>query len=76
MPSVALISAYLVGVFVGIWRTDAPPVRRVGLALLWPVAVLACAVTLTILSISAAVLFPVIGIAALAAGVGWMVFLG
>ena len=76
MPPVTLLWAYFVGVLVGLWRTDAPPARRVGLALVWPVAVLACVVTLTMLSISAALLFPVIGIAALAAGGAAWIFWG
>lgn len=71
----ALISAYFAGVLIGLWRTDAPPLRRLGLALLWPLAAVACAVTLTALSIATVVLFPVIGLAAvLAIGVGWAVF--
>jgi hypothetical protein len=65
---VALIWAYFLGVLVGLWRTDAPPLKRLGLAMVWPVAAAACAVTLTILTISAAVLFPFVGIAALIAG--------
>lgn len=41
--------------------------------MVWPLAALACVVTLTILSISAAVLFPMLGIAALVAGAAaWM----
>ena len=68
-----LLWAYFVGVLVGLWRTDAPLARRIGLALAWPVAVLACIVTLTILAIAAAVLFPAIGITALlAGGAAWM----
>jgi hypothetical protein len=65
---VTLVWAYLLGVLVGLWRTDAPPLQRLGLSLLWPVAVLACVVTLSILSIAAAILFPVVGVAALVAG--------
>jgi len=70
---VELISAYFAGVLVGLWRTDAPPLRRLGLALLWPLAAVACAVTLTALSIATAILFPAIGLTALAIGVGWAV---
>ena len=71
-----LIAVYFAGVIVGLWRTDAPPAKRLGLALLWPVAAAACVVTLTVLSIATAVLFPMIGIAAAMAalGVGWMVW--
>jgi len=74
IPDVSLIAAYFAGVIVGLWRTDAPPVQRIGLALLWPVAAVACVVTLTVLSVSAAVLFPIIGVAALVVGAGWVVF--
>ena len=67
------LAVYLGGVAVGIWRTDATPVRRIGLALLWPLAVVACGVTLTMLAVAAGVLFPLVGVAALAAagGVWW-----
>jgi hypothetical protein len=75
MRPVPWLWAYFLGVLVGLWRIDAPPVQRIGLALVWPVAILACLVTLTMLSISAAVLFPLIGIAALAAGgAAWMIW--
>ena len=75
MPPVTWLWAYFLGVLVGLWRTDAPPVQRIGLALVWPIALLACVVTLTMLSISAAVLFPMIGIAALTAGgAAWMIW--
>ena len=69
-----LISAYFAGVLVGLWRTDAPPLKRVGLAMLWPLAAVACVITLTVLSIATAILFPAIGLAALAIGVGWAGF--
>jgi len=75
MQPVTLLWAYFVGVLVGLWRTDAPLVPRIGLALVWPVAALACVSTLTILAISAAVLFPAIGITALVAGgAAWMIW--
>ncbi len=70
-----LLWAYFVGVLVGLWRTDAPPAKRIGLALVWPVAPLACVVTLTILAIAVVVLFPAIGITALlAGGAAWMIW--
>jgi hypothetical protein len=65
-----LLVLYLVGVAIGLWRVDAPPVRRIGLALLWPLALIACGVTLTMLAVAAGVLFPLVGIAALAAAGG------
>ena len=73
MQPVTVLWAYFVGVLVGLWRTDAAPATRIGLALVWPLAALACVITLTILSISAAVLFPAIGITLLlAGGAAWM----
>jgi hypothetical protein len=65
---------YVAGVAIGLWRADAPPARRIGLALLWPVAVAACVVTLTTLSIAAVVLFPLVGVALVggATGLWWM----
>jgi hypothetical protein len=67
-------TVYLAGVAVGLWRADAPPARRIGLALMWPVALAACLVTLTTLSVAAVVLFPLVGVAAVggAAGLWWM----
>jgi hypothetical protein len=53
---------YLVGVAVGLWRTDAPLVRRVGLALVWPLALAALAVTTPILFFSGAIRFPLFGV--------------
>jgi hypothetical protein len=64
-----LLAIYLIGVAVGLWRIDAPPARRVGLALLWPLALLACGVTLTTLLVAAGVLFPVVGVVMLGAAV-------
>ena len=68
-----LLAIYLAGVAIGLWRVDAPPARRLGLALLWPLAVVACAVTLTTLLAAAGVLFPVAGVVMMlgAAGMIW-----
>jgi hypothetical protein len=69
-----LLTLYLAGVVVGCLRTDAPFPRRLALALLWPVAVIAGIVTVSGLTLLAAVLFPVLGVvlaAAVVAGV-WM----
>lgn len=69
-----LLAVYLTGVAVGLWRIDAPPAPRVGLALLWPLALLACGVTLTTLLVAAGVLFPVLGVVMLggAATIWWL----
>jgi hypothetical protein len=66
------VTIYVAGALVALWRTDAAPVPRVGLALLWPLAAIACVVTLTMLSAAALVLFPLVGIAVLGgAGAVW-----
>jgi hypothetical protein len=66
----SLVFVYLAGVAVGCWRADAPPSRRLGLALLWPLSPIACAVTLTTLVVAAGVLFPLVGVTALAVAGG------
>ena len=67
-----LLVVYVAGVLVGLWRADAPTPRRMALALLWPVGVMAAAVTISILLIAAAILFPLVGVVMLGtAGVGW-----
>jgi len=45
----AILTAYLVGVAIGLWRTDAKPITRLTLALLWPIGPLAFVVTLAML---------------------------
>ena len=73
----AVLMVYLAGVALGCWLGDAPMPRRVGLAMIWPVALVACAVTLSVLLIAAAVFFPVVGVALVAAGaVAWWTFAG
>jgi hypothetical protein len=73
----AALTVYVVGVALGCWLGDAPAPRRVGLALIWLVALLACVVTLSVLLVAAAVFFPVVGIALVAAGAaGWWTFAG
>lgn len=55
---------------VGLWRTDASLAHRAALAGLWPLAAVACALTLTVLGLAALVLFPVLGLAVALAGAG------
>ena len=68
------LAVYLTGVLVGLWRTDARLVHRAALALLWPLAPLACVLTLTVLGLTAIVLFPAVGLGAAlaAAGLWWL----
>jgi hypothetical protein len=71
---IALLT-YLAGVLVGLWKVDASGVRRVALAMAWPVGVLAAAVTIPILVGAALVLFPVVGaMAALGGLLAWKYF--
>lgn len=63
---------YVFGALVGLLRVDAPPLQRVLLAVAWPVALVACVVTLTVLGAAAVVLFPAVGVGvALMAGLAW-----
>lgn len=62
-----LLVTYLLGVAIGLWRGHAPLSERAGLALAWPLAPVACAVTLALLAAAAVVLFPLIGVLAAAA---------
>ena len=64
---------YVVGVVVGLIATDARPVARVGLALSWPLGVLAFVVTVGGLLAVSTVLVPAFGVAVLAAALlAWL----
>ena len=64
---------YAVGVVIGLITTDARPLARICLALLWPVGVLAFLVTVGGLLAVSTVLFPAFGVAVLAAALlGWV----
>jgi len=41
----AVLTIYLAGVAVGLWRTDGPPATKLALGLLWPLGPLAFIVT-------------------------------
>ena len=66
---------YVAGVFVGLWRIDESGWRRAALALVWPLGLLAAAVTTPILLTGAAVRFPLFGavMAAALLAAGWWV---
>ena len=67
---------YLAGVLVGIAMTDARPLTRLALALLWPLGPAAFVVTVTILLLAAMIAFPLLGVAAaVAAAAVWWVWL-
>jgi hypothetical protein len=66
---------YLAGVLVGLWKVDAAGVRRVTLAMSWPLGLVAAALTVPILVTSALVLFPVVAAAAALGGLlAWTYF--
>ena len=53
----ALLTIYLMGVLVGLWRTDGPPATKLTMALLWPIGPLAFVVTVSGLVVAAAIAF-------------------
>ena len=64
---------YAVGVVIGLVTTDARPLARVCLALLWPLGLVAFVVTVAGLLAVSTVLFPAFGVAVLAAALlGWI----
>ena len=67
----ALFVLYVAGVAAGLWKVDAPPAKRIGLALLWPVGLAAMGVTLPILLATAVVSFPLVGAAVGALALAW-----
>ena len=57
------VLVYAAGVTVGLLRVDGSPAARLTVALLWPLAFIAAAVTITALVLIAMVLFPLVGVA-------------
>jgi hypothetical protein len=45
----AILTVYVVGVAIGLWRSDAKPLGRLALSVLWPIGPLAFAVTVLVL---------------------------
>ena len=75
LPVVLIV--YVAGVVIGLLRVDASPVTRLGVSLLWPVGVVAGVVTISALVLAAMVLFPAVGVAAVAAAlIGWWLVVG
>ena len=63
---------YAVGAVIGLITTDARPLARLCLALLWPVGLVAFVVTIVGLLAASTVLFPAFGATVLAAALlGW-----
>ena len=50
-----LLTAYVVGVLVGFWRTDGPLATKLTLAVLWPLGPLAFLITISGLIVAAAI---------------------
>lgn len=69
------LGVYVAGVLWGLLVTDARPVERLALALLWPIGPLAFVVTVTLLLAALPVAFPKIGIPLwVAAGSLWWLY--
>lgn len=67
MTAAAIV--YLVGVVLGVACGDAQPAVRIALAVLWPLGILAFAVTVGVLLVASLIAFPWIAGALLAATV-------
>ena len=68
-----VLAVHAIGVLIGLVMTDARPLARVALAALWPVGPLAFAAVICALVVTAAVVFPLVGVAIGAAAIiGWL----
>ena len=71
----SLLGIYLAGVLLALWRTDAAPLTRMALALLWPIGPLAFVITVSILLAASVIAFPAFGAAlVVAGGLAWWAF--
>ena len=61
------LAIYAIGVAVGLMLTDARPLARAAIALLWPLGIVAFVVTIAVLVVAAMLVFPAFGVAVLAA---------
>jgi len=69
------LAIYAFGVAAGLVLTDATPLARVVIALLWPLGAAAFVVTIATLLVAAMLVFPVFGVAVLvAAAAAWAWF--
>jgi hypothetical protein len=67
------LAIYAIGVAIGLMLTDARPLARASIALLWPLGIVAFVVTIAVLIVAAMLVFPVFGVAVLAAAAAtWM----
>jgi hypothetical protein len=54
-PVTPLLTVYVIGALIGLWRTDGPAGTRLGVALLWPLGPVAFLVTISGLLVVACV---------------------
>lgn len=67
------LAIYAIGVAIGLMLTDARPLARASIALLWPLGIVAFVVTIAVLIVAAMLVFPAFGVAVLAAAAAtWM----
>jgi hypothetical protein len=64
------LAIYAIGVAAGLVLTDASPLARVAIALLWPLGAAAFAVTIATLLVAAMLVFPIFGAAVIIAAAG------
>ena len=64
-----VLAIYAIGVAIGLALTDARPLARASIALLWPLGIVTFAVTIAVLLLAAMLVFPAFGVAVLAAAV-------
>jgi hypothetical protein len=68
-----VLAVYAIGVLIGLVMTDARPLARVAVAALWPIGPLAFVAVICTLLVTAAFVFPLVGVAIGAAAIiGWL----
>lgn len=69
------LAIYAFGVAIGLILTDASPLARTVIALLWPLGAVAFVITIAILVMAAMLIFPVFGVLVVAAALSsWLWF--
>lgn len=68
------LAIYALGVVVGLLLTDARPLARATIALLWPLGIVAFVVTIAMLLLAAMLVFPAFGVGVVlaAAAASWV----
>ena len=68
-----VLAIYAIGVAIGLVLTDARPLARVAIAALWPIGPLAFVAVICTLLVTVAIVFPLVGVAALAVAlIAWL----